>query len=136
MAQNRFDRRISQRSYPVCRGLRQLPLRRPKRARSGDGSSVTPTWRDAESPEVVDVLDRVARMSDQQIRERYHLLVDIGRGNLSALDRFELERIEARLDAEDRDPALEARDKEWQDERVALIKSVERLLGKLKGIPS
>lgn len=33
---------------------------------------------------------------------------------LTALERFELERIEARLDAEDSDPQIEARDRQWE----------------------
>ena len=121
MAFNRPDRRISQRSQPPCRRTRQSPAPRPRRV--------------VENQEVRNVLDRVATMSDQQVREQYHLLVDKGRANLSPLERFELERIEARLDAEDRDPVLEARERQWQEERTELLDSIEQLLAKLRGLP-
>jgi GTP1/Obg family GTP-binding protein len=78
-------------------------------------------------PEVQKVIARIKSMSDHQVRERYHELVD-KRPDLNALERFELERIEAHLDAEDRDPQLEAREREWQEERVQLLNSVEELL--------
>ena len=89
------------------------------------------------SPEVQNVIglaSRIASMSDQQVRARYHELVD-KRPNLDALERFELERIEARLDAEDRDPWLEAREQKWQAERTELINSVEGLLERLRALP-
>jgi hypothetical protein len=72
-------------------------------------------------------------MSDRQVRERYHELVD-KRPHLNALERFELERIEARLDAEDIDPLLEARERQWQEERRELINSVEDLLARLRSV--
>jgi hypothetical protein len=75
----------------------------------------------------------IANMSDQQVRERYHELVD-KRPDLNALERFELERIELRLDAEDRDPVLETREQQWQLERTELLNSVEDLLVKLKSL--
>jgi len=44
-----------------------------------------------------------------------------------------LEQIEARLDAQDRDPQLEARDRQWETERTELLQSIEDLLLKLRG---
>jgi hypothetical protein len=72
-------------------------------------------------------------MADREIRERYHQLADerLDR-DLTALERFELERIEARLDAEDRDPQIEARNREWELERTELLESIEGLLVKLR----
>lgn len=72
-------------------------------------------------------------MSDRQVREKYHELVD-KRPDLNALERFELGRIEARLDAEDRDPQLEAREGRWQEERTKLLGSVEELLTRLRNL--
>lgn len=73
-------------------------------------------------------------MPDREIRPRYHELIDKGLGSeLTALERFELERIEARLDADDRDPKIEAEDRKWESERTELLESIERLLRRLKG---
>ena len=72
-------------------------------------------------------------MSDHEVRDRYHDLVD-KRPDLNAPERLELERIEARLDAEDRAPRLEARECQWQEERVELINSVEELLARLRSL--
>jgi hypothetical protein len=72
-------------------------------------------------------------MADRDVRQRYHDLVDKGMGGeLTALERFELERIETRLDAEDRDPQIEARDREWEVERSKLLDSIEDLLTRLR----
>jgi hypothetical protein len=48
------------------------------------------------------------------------------------LERFELERIETRLDAEDEDPRIEARDRQWEMERTQLLESIQDLLLKLQ----
>jgi len=72
-------------------------------------------------------------MADRDVRQRYHDLVDKGLENeLTALERFELERIETRLDAEDREPQIEAQDRKWEMERERLLESVGELLTKLK----
>lgn len=72
-------------------------------------------------------------MADRAVRHRYHELVDQRLGSeLTVLERFELERIEARLDAEDRDPQIEARDRQWELERTQLLASIEDLLLKLR----
>ena len=131
---NRRDRQISEWSYRQCGATRQL-ARSMRADRPFLGGPTRSTGTFNENEDLVAVLDRVATMSDQQVRERYHQLLDRGRGNLSPLDRFELERIEARLDAEDRDPVLEARERQWQEERTKLLDSVEQLLAKLRGHP-
>ena len=51
---------------------------------------------------------------------------------LTVLERIEMERIEARLDAEERDPQIEARDRQWETERTELLQSIEDLLLKLR----
>jgi hypothetical protein len=82
---------------------------------------------------VLSVASRIASMADRDVRQRYHDLVDKGMGGeLTALERFELERIEIRLDAEDRDAQIEARDREWEVERSKLLDSIEDLLTRLR----
>jgi hypothetical protein len=72
-------------------------------------------------------------MADREVRKRYHELVDQRlESELTVLERFELERIEARLDAEDRNPQIEARDCQWETERTELLQSLEDLLLKLR----
>jgi Arc/MetJ-type ribon-helix-helix transcriptional regulator len=79
------------------------------------------------------VASRIASMADREVRQRYHDLVDKRlESELTVLERFELERIEARLDAEDRDPQIEARDRQWETERTELLQSIEDLLQKLR----
>ncbi len=72
-------------------------------------------------------------MADGEVRQRYHDLVDksLG-GELTALERFELERIEVRLDAEDKDSEIEGMDRKWELERTELLDSIEGLLGRLR----
>ena len=43
-----------------------------------------------------------------------------------------MERIETRLDTEDRDQEIEANDRKWELERVKLLESIEDLLSSLK----
>lgn len=72
-------------------------------------------------------------MAGREVRRRYHELVDKRlESELTVLERFELERIEARLDTEDRDPQIEARDRQWETERTELLQSIEDLLLKLR----
>jgi len=70
-------------------------------------------------------------MNGQEVRDRYHKLID-KRPGLEALERFELDEIAGRLDAEDRDTQLEARERQWQEERFELLNSVQDLLAKLR----
>jgi hypothetical protein len=73
-------------------------------------------------------------MADRDARDRYHQLVDARfQRALTTLERFELERIEARLDAEDHNRSLEARNRRWESERSDLLESIEDLLIKLRG---
>lgn len=73
-------------------------------------------------------------MADREVRQRYHELVDKRIGSeLTVLERFELERIEARLDAEDTDPQIEARNRQWETERTGLLQSIQDLLLTLRG---
>jgi hypothetical protein len=79
------------------------------------------------------VASRIAVMADREVRQRYHELVDKRLvSKLTVLERFELERIETRLDAEDRDPQIEARDRQWEMERTQLLESIQNLLLKLQ----
>jgi hypothetical protein len=66
---------------------------------------------------------------------RYHELVDKRlAGTIDFLEGFELERIEARLDAEDRggDPRAETLHKEWEQRQEAVLSSIEHLIGRLR----
>jgi hypothetical protein len=79
------------------------------------------------------VASRIASMADREVRQRYHELVDKRLGSeLTVLERFEMERIETRLNAEDRDPEIEARDRQWEMERTVLLASIEDLLLRLR----
>jgi hypothetical protein len=76
---------------------------------------------------------RIASMADREVRQRYHELVDKGlESQLATTERFELERIETRLDAEDRDPQIEVRERQWELERTQLLESIEDLLMRLR----
>ncbi len=72
-------------------------------------------------------------MPDREAMQRYHSLIDKKLlASLTPTERFELERIEARLDAADRDPAIEARDHEMNIERKRILDSIHTLLAKLQ----
>jgi hypothetical protein len=72
-------------------------------------------------------------MPESEVRQRYHELVDKRlASDLTAMERFELERIEIRLDAGERDPEIEVRDRHWNAERAELLDSIEGLLAKLR----
>jgi hypothetical protein len=53
-------------------------------------------------------------------------------GQITELEWFQLERMDDRLEAEDDDPAQEARDREWDEKGRELIDSIEELLIKLR----
>ena len=83
--------------------------------------------------EVLSVASRVASMPDREAIHRYHFLTDKSlAGSLSPTERFELERIEARLDAAHRDPLIEARNRELAGERAEILDSIRTLLTKLQ----
>jgi hypothetical protein len=112
--------RSSHRLWP---GKYAIPSRRPTPAAN----------RGAVDAEVLAVASRIAVMADREVRQRYHELVDKRLvSELTVLERFELERIETRLDAEDRDPKIEERDRQWAMERTQLLESIDDLLLKLR----
>lgn len=137
MASNHLGRRALPKTYPLCRT-------NSVRRSTASGSVKSPReFREPgtrkhleirpEEQKVNAVASRIESMSDHQVRERYHELVD-RRADLNALERFELGRIEARLDAEDKDSKLEARERQWQEERVELLNSVDDLLARLRSL--
>lgn len=88
---------------------------------------------EAHRREVLAMASSIASMADDKVNERYHCLVDEGlRRELTPLERFELERIETRLDVEDRDVNLEASDLDWELRRADLLESIANLVGMLK----
>lgn len=96
-------------------------------------STATANLDTAADNEAQAVASRIASMADREVRQLYHELVDKRlESELTVLERFELERIEARLDAEDRDPQIEARNCQWETERTELLQSIEDLLLKLR----
>lgn len=83
--------------------------------------------------EILSVASRVASMPDRDAIQRYHSLIDKKLvSSLTPTERFELERIETRLDAVDRDPVIEARDREMEAERARILDSIQTLLTKLQ----
>src|ERR1700722_14215901 len=83
--------------------------------------------------EVLAVASRVASMADREAAQRYHELIDKQLDtSLTAAKRFELERIEVRLEAHDRDPLIAARDREWEAERTRLLDSIHSLLARFQ----
>jgi len=83
--------------------------------------------------EVLSVASRVASMPDREAMQRYHSLIDKKLlASLTPAERFELERIEARLDAADRDSIIEARDNQMDADRTRILESIHTLLAKLQ----
>jgi hypothetical protein len=84
--------------------------------------------------EVIDC--KVRCLCGDQLLERYHELVNqrLG-GDIHFRESFELDRIEARLNAEDQDEVdrLKTLEHDWQRERDALVASIQSLLTRLRG---
>jgi hypothetical protein len=81
------------------------------------------------------IVDRVKALDPDQLDDRYHELVDKRLlGPLDYTELFELERIEARLDAEDDGEAarLTIFQDEWRRERNELVASIEHILARFK----
>ena len=81
------------------------------------------------------IVDEVKALEPDQLHNRYHELVD--KRLLAELDfteLFELERIDARLDAEDKDEdaRLTVVQDDWRRERGELVASIEHLLARFK----
>ena len=73
-------------------------------------------------------------MPDREAMQRCHSLVDKNlAAALTPAERFELERIETRLDSADRDPVVEAQDRQMEAERARILDSIHTLLVKLQG---
>ena len=79
----------------------------------------------------MEVASSVETMSADRVLERYHELADKA-PNLSLLERFELERIKARLDADDMDLGQEARNRDRDRRRTELLNSIEDLIDQLR----
>jgi hypothetical protein len=76
----------------------------------------------------------VRRLSADQLLERHHELVDQRlSGEAGFRESFELDRIEARLNAEDYEELsrLSSLDQDWKREREALVGSIQSLLTRL-----
>lgn len=83
--------------------------------------------------EILSVASKVASMPDREAMQLYHDLVDKELvSSLTPAERFELERIEARLDASERDTEIETRNHEMETERARILDSIRTLLAGLK----
>lgn len=84
----------------------------------------------------VEVIEgQVQSLSADQLLDRYHELVDRRLdGGIRFRESFELDRIEARLDADDQDEPgrLKVLQDDWQRERDALVTSIESLLTRFR----
>lgn len=83
------------------------------------------------SDDAREIENRVQALSEDGLLARYHDLVDLSfERSLEYTERFELERIEARLDYEDKDEfeRTTAIREAWERERSELVASLERLL--------
>ena len=121
------SRECSPNQYPHKSDRRDSIFGRTKqRLQVMDSHSGTEATRD-----VVELASNVEAMSGDRVLERYHELIDL-RPNLSLLERFELERIEARLDADDIDLGQEARNRDWDRRRTQLLDSIEDLIDRLR----
>jgi hypothetical protein len=80
---------------------------------------------------VLELASKIATLQVERVRERYHELID-KKPYLSLIERFELERIKSRLNAEDFDPEQEARDRAWEQRRTEVLDSIENLLDRLR----
>lgn len=78
-----------------------------------------------------EIASRVETMPVERVRERYHDLID-KRPNLTSTERFELERVKSRLDAEDFDATLEMRNRAWERRQKEVLDSIEDLLDRLR----
>jgi hypothetical protein len=81
------------------------------------------------------IILHVRALDPESLGERYHELVDKRlQGKLDFAELFELERIEARLDIQDRDePArFTTLSEDWRRERNKLVTSIEHVLARLK----
>jgi len=87
--------------------------------------------RNVERNQAVQIASAIEAMPVGQVRELYHELVD-KRPNLSSTERFKFERVKARLDAEDFDPAQAARNRAWKQRRTEVLDSIEDLLDRLR----
>lgn len=83
--------------------------------------------------QILSVASTVASMPNREAMQRYHELVDKELVySLTPSERFELERIEARLDAGERDTRIEVQNKRMEAERARILDSIQTLLAGLK----
>jgi hypothetical protein len=79
---------------------------------------------------VLALASEIENMGSDALRERYHELID--KRPMSSIERFELDRIKARLDREDFDAEQDARDRDWERRRTEVLDSIEGLLDRLR----
>jgi len=127
---------------------RRFPLRKPGEKRTGirrrtsfHRGAHAQTMERAEQPPLTGdaraIQERVQALDADQLLERYHELTDKRLDEtIQYTEWFELDLIEARLDAEDREEVerLAALQDNWRRERNEVVASIERLLARFKTI--
>lgn len=111
------------------RHVSKLRERSITRALSEDG------FQEGPSKEADAIIQKVDALSEDQLNERYHQLVDQRfECPLDYTERFELERIEARFDAASENDLnrVAAERRAWEADRAELITSLERVLADLQ----
>lgn len=97
--------------------------------------AISPVFEAKLNPDARAIENRVQALSTDTLLACYHELVHKRlEGQLSYAECFELDRIEARLDAEDQSEGdrLTALQYDWQRRRSQLVASVERLLARFE----
>jgi hypothetical protein len=122
---------------------RRRPARRPDGHARRDRSLLAqprriemPDWTPMRPPSEAQIIDTQVRdLTPDQLLLRYHDLIDRRLdGSISVKESFELGRIEARLDVDERDDLDRAAAfrREWDKERETVLVSLERMLARIR----
>jgi hypothetical protein len=80
---------------------------------------------------------QVSALSNDQLLERFHYLVDRSlHGTIGVMEALELDYVEARLDCRDQAEIGRATNfqRDWENERAELFSSIERLIADLRAV--
>ena len=113
------------------RGLRHADRFRLSKSSRTFRTNLAEVVSEARDSDATHIDANVRNMDENEVLDRYHELIDKRlTDELNYRESFELDRIEARLNAEDETELrdLRATQEEWQRERLELVSSIERLL--------
>lgn len=142
-----LSRRKSGRSPKTRRDVRRTALARGKRRKyflPFDGMPLTTRKHRTRgldytithaSSALQSIVSAVNELPPDELLDRFHELLDARLAEtIDVLEGFELEMIEARLDAEDRvaDASAETRYKQWKQRQAAVLESIEHLIKRLR----